>query len=207
MIGGVILYVNKKRNDEIEKLRELVYFVREDYNAFIYEHEDYSEEKALKVFFSSYANKEKAFLERIKANEKEKQKEDERRKRKIINRVFSYNYEETIYEIFSTKAILLDEYPKGNPTFSTPYLSVDYVVDEMARLLGISDSASKALFLELAKKKILYLPVKKDNNGKNYIESGKCGIGDLLLHDWDVISKYDLNFNRWMATHQNSSSK
>ena len=47
-------------------------------------------------------------------------------------------------------------------------------------------------------------------NGQSYNCSHKkkeCGIGYLLTSEWDIISRFDNNFTKWMDAHPNREDR
>lgn len=131
-------------------------------------------------------------------DEAERKKEELKRKDKIIKRVFSYQYEELIYEIFSP-------YAKKNQfggTFRRQSWSVneelenEFVINEISRILSISYDEASSLFKKFIENELL---------GRSTYKN-RCNIGTLLGNEWDLVSKDDMNLSRWMESHHNIES-
>lgn len=127
---------------------------------------------------------------------------DKERKEKIINRVFSYQYESLIYEIFSPYA----EKKNYNKAYGgrfpwqswvvEKHLEDDFVKSEISRLLSVSSTEAAALFSSFIEKRLL----------GHWMYKNKCTIGTTLEKDWDIISKTDMNLSRWMESNHDIES-
>ena len=131
-------------------------------------------------------------------DEDKRKREEAKRKDRIIKRVFSYQYEELIYEIFSP-------YAKKNQfggTFRRQSWSVDeeleneFVINEISRILSISYAEASSLFKKFIENELL---------GRSTYKN-KCWVGTILKEEWDFVSKDDKNLSRWMESHHNIES-
>ena len=131
-----------------------------------------------------------------------KEKEEKERKEKIINRVFSYQYESLIYEIFSPYAEKKDINKVYGGRFSgqswevVKHLEDDFVKSEISRILSISSSEASELFNSFLEKKLL---------GRLWYKN-KCSIGATLEKEWAIISRTDMNLSSWMESHHDIES-
>lgn len=186
-------YIVQKRKKQTERYRELASFVPQEFGEFQNKHEDYSEAKALRIFFSN----SKVYLEALKLQGEHERRlkayEDQYKNIKIANRLFSYDYEETIYEIFSKTAWY---FITDNPlqmkfvTYSSGYIKKDEFIDKLSSKLKLSKNEADNLYNEFLNKRII-----------DETDKGNCGIGFTLSVCWNVISPNDLNFTRWMKAH------
>lgn len=126
------------------------------------------------------------------------------RRKKIVNRVHSYQYENLIYEIYSPYAENKKTSNKIYGTFPrqswavTEYLEDEFIKSEISRIMAISKEEATAMFNSFLKS---YLLIHKSYNAH------KSLIGPTLSEDWDIISKNDMNLSRWMESHHNIETK
>lgn len=180
-----------RREQETERLRALAKYVLSDFRDFQNHHEDYSEAKALRKFFSNMKNLKKAFEEEMKEKNLLGTIDDNEHKRNVVNRVFAYDYEETIYEIFSKRAYYFEpKYPTEKIEFRAHSIKQDDFIKELSLKLHITQKEANELFIKFLNKQIIY-------KWKN----DECSIGYTLTLYWNVVSQNDLNFHRWMEAH------
>jgi len=126
-------------------------------------------------------------------------REEKERKEAIVKRVFSYKYENVIYEIFSPYA------RKGGGgifrrqrwTIDLIYFEDEFVKDEISRILNIPYSDAAKLFEEFLDNQLLV----------HSFGETKCSVGNILTKQWDIITKTDNNFSIWIDSHPNIESK
>ena len=152
----------------------------------------------IKRILSNPETRRYAEEQRQKAIQKTEAYEDKRRKELILKRTYSYQYEDVVYEIFAPLAVkeknaqLAAE--RGGWHVSKS-LDKAFVQNEIARIMKISDEDASNLLFEFKENKmikILNIPPKLNN---------ACFMGDLLLYQWDIISKQDKNISKWIGTH------
>ena len=122
--------------------------------------------------------------------------EDQQKKALIVHRVYSYKYEDVIYEIFAP-------YAKNNMDINTyrqrwtvdVYLEFSFVAYEMSHILRISESSANDLLREFAENGLV------DTSTQPHSSYLYCSMGCLLLYNWDIISKHDKNFSSWIDSH------
>ena len=125
-------------------------------------------------------------------------REEKERKETIVKRVYSYKYENVIYEIFSPYA------RKGGGgsfrrqiwTIDLVYIEDEFVKNEISRILNIPYSDAAKLFEEFLDNQLL----------THSFGQTKCSVGTILTEQWDVITKSDNNFSIWMDSHPNVES-
>ena len=193
ILGLILSIVRERRDYKIEEYKKLLQYVSEDYRAFKERNQDLSEDKCVLKFFSYKDN----YL-RAKKNKKEQEDRfnDMQRKPKIEMRVYSYKYENMIYEIFAPYAKKEDGEPIDNPKYRFGYINNDVVKKEIARILTLPASDADRLFDEFVQNRMLDVIEVRDKNGK-WCKGGTCTMGPLLEYEWDIISKYDMNFSKW----------
>lgn len=126
-------------------------------------------------------------------------REEKERKEAIVKRVYSYKYENVIYEIFSPYA------RKGGGgsfrrqiwTIDLVYIEDEFVKNEISRILNIPYSDAAKLFEEFLDNQLL----------THSFGQAKCSVGNILTEQWDIITKRDNNFSIWMDSHPNVESK
>lgn len=197
IIGLVCVFYQTKKNKKTEHLKSLVEYVYDEYMTFQDEHENYSEAKALRRFFSNTHIYNKALeLQREDENIR-KGHEYELKKRNIKNRVYAYDYEEIIYDIFSKTAYYFTpQYPTEKIVYHYGDIKKDVFIEELSSKLKLSKDEAESLFNEFLNR----LLVKMNRNGT-------CSIGYTLDLYWNVVSPIDLNFTRWMEAHPEIKAK
>lgn len=128
-------------------------------------------------------------------------REEKERKEAIVKRVFSYKYENVIYEIFSPYA----RKGGGSGIFRRQswtigidlYLEDEFVKNEISRILNIPYSDAATLFEEFLDNELLM----------HSFGMTKCCIGHILTEQWDIITQNDNNFSIWMESHPDIESK
>ncbi len=186
-----VAYYLKRRAEETERLKGLSQYVLGDFQDFQEKHEDYSEAKALRKFFSNWRNLKKAYEEERKKEEVLDKMDDMVHKTNVANRVFAYDYEETIFEIFSKRAYYFaPEYPTEKIKYYGYSIKKDVFIAELSSKLKLTKDEADKLFMQFLNKNII-------SKAKN----DDCSIGYTLGINWSVVSKNDLNFTRWMEAH------
>lgn len=155
-------------------LRELGYIDGSEINSYINE--------IVKRFRKDH-NFLKETEDSYKESEKEKKLEYEKeRKRNIVERAFAYDYEELLFRIYEPTA----EYYDGE--WSPESMFKEEVLQRIIEIKNISRNEAEDIFKILVDHKLII-----------YI-AGRCFL-TLTLHDKNlshIISKTDMNFNRWM---------
>lgn len=116
--------------------------------------------------------------------------EENRRREDIIHRVYAYEYEDNLCEIFSKIATI------NGFVYDLPFDAGLYsgeIINELARIRNISLSEAEHIFQYLIKYGVL---TKKYGSDSYY---------PLCLrtkeNKWNVVSDYDLNIHKWMLKH------
>ena len=126
-------------------------------------------------------------------------REEKERKEAIVKRVFSYKYENVIYEIFSPYARKGGggSFRRQRWTIDLIYFEDEFVKSEISRILNIPYSDAAKLFEEFLDNQLLM----------HSFGQTKCSVGNILTEQWDVITKNDNNFSIWIDSHPNIESK
>lgn len=127
-------------------------------------------------------------------------REEKERKEAIVKRVYSYKYENVIYEIFSPYARKgggSGIFRRQSWTIDLIYFEDEFVKNEISRILNIPYSDAATLFEEFLDNELLM----------HSFGMTKCCIGHILTEQWDIITKNDNNFSIWMDSHPNVESK
>lgn len=197
IIGLGYIFYQRKKDKKTDYLKSLVEYVNDEYMTFQDEHENYSEAKALRVFFNNSRIYLKA-LELQREDEKNrKEYDDEVKKNNIKNRVFAYDYEETIYEIFSKTAyIFTPQHPTEKIVYHYSDIKKDVFIEELSSKLKLSKDEAESLFNVFLNRQLVFMN-----------RNGACRIGFTLKLYWNVVSSNDLNFSRWMEAHPEIKAK
>lgn len=194
IVGGYIFY-RRKRDEKTERLKNLAGYVYDEFMTFQDEHENYSEAKALRIFFSNSKVHLKALQFKNDEAKKIKEYEDEIKKNKIRNRVYAYDYEETIYEIFSRTAYY-HKFFNEKIVYHCRDIKKDEFIDVLSSKLKLSKNEAERLFNVFLNRQLLFMD-----------KFEKCGIGFTLTLYWNIVSPNDLNFSRWIEAHPEIKSK
>lgn len=199
VIGFTITLVKANKSAKIEDFEGLLPYISDEYEAFQEKHKDLSEGKCILMFFSDKSNYLRA--KKSKKEHEERTNDILYRKPKIENRVYSYKYENLVYEIFAPYAKMDDHSPKDNPKYTFGYVNNEVVKSEIVRILKVSPPEAVNLFDEFVKNHLLDLSINQNENGE-WCTGKVCTMGSILENDWDVISKYDMNFSKWKEKNQ-----
>lgn len=123
------------------------------------------------------------------------------RKEKIVKRTFSYKYEDLVYEIFSPFAQLIKQPHEPHKWKVDDMLEKWFLIKEIERILRITENDAYKLIDELIKNDLIY------EYGNSVDWKKECGIGYLLTSEWDIISRFDNNFTKWMDAHPNREDR
>ena len=124
----------------------------------------------------------------------------------------SYKYENVLYEIFAPYATPR-KYEYNGQKWGFTYeirLENNFVIKEIIRLLKISIEEAKILFEEFNKNDMLVIHKKNVQNGTvlgEWVRTGRCSLGNLLIYDWNIISNHDMNLSKWIEQHPIRESK
>ena len=130
-----------------------------------------------------------------------KNKEDEK-KELIMNRVYSYKYEDAIYRIFAPYAVEnKDVFSNEQKWMCYTSLNLSFVSYELGRILSMSEHSAIDLLREFKDNHLVEWTINPDTRDYD------CSMGYLLLYHWDIISKNDKNFSSWIDSHDDIESK
>lgn len=121
--------------------------------------------------------------------------EKEAKKRELIKkRVFAYDYEEMLYEIYAPTATRIN-----SNEWKSNSLNMDYIIERIGNIMEISKEEALKIFDLLIDKKILEKEYRNEDeislcymlNSKYYCSSD----------EWQIVSDIDLNLSKWMVNH------
>ena len=144
----------------------------------------------IRKFFKENPGELKRREDAWQAKQKEKYQENEKKKKqKIKDRIFAYDYEDTLFEIFAP-------YAKNGGGIWTcdKWLPKEDIISKISAIRGISKHESESIFNKLEEHNVLI----------------KIG-GEYMLSvintfsDWNIVSDTDMNLNKWMVEHENNS--
>lgn len=193
IILGLVIYFTNNYSDKLDEERkenkELFKYVRNDYDF----DPNLSDYENIKKILSNPKVRREAEEERRKSLRIRAANEERDKKNKILKRVFSYKYEELLYQLFSPFACKMDKPYRGQQWEIRGSIEADFIRAEISRIQNITYSEASQLLNEFIDNNLIEL---RKSNGFFY-----CHMGYLLYYDWDVISKEDQNFSSWMDSH------
>jgi hypothetical protein len=144
----------------------------------------------IKKFFKENPEELKRREEAWQARQKEKYQENENKKKlRIKDRIFAYDYEDTLFEIFAPYAKNM-----GGVWTCDKWLPKEEIISKISTIRGVSKIEAKDIFNKLEEHNVL-------------LEIG----GDYMLSlintssDWDIVSDTDMNLDKWIVKHQNNT--
>ena len=188
MLSKIIKFLtdpNTYQSEEDELLQN--YYVRNEFEDFCDQFPKESRYKLKKQFFTSTKKKElREKLERIRQQEERKAKEERAKRIKI--RIFAYDYEDFLFSVFAPYAYKISE--RSNNYFSRK-VSKDYLIQkikECPQFCGKNPEDVISLLLE---------------NGLLFsTDKLKFELGTVLESYGDIVSDYDMTFNKWIEMHK-----
>ena len=120
---------------------------------------------------------------------------ENKRKKAIAKRVYAYEYEDMLYQIF---APIVERYCYTDLYWSTYRinLSKEYLVQKITEIIGITEEGAEQIIEYLASKDILF-----NYDGRYHLTSMlEKGTGDTYER-WNIISDTDMNIDKWMNEH------
>lgn len=188
-------YIANSQDKEREN-RELAKYL--NLNAFYWDKKKSYDDNIKKILSDPEVRKiaEEAREKAIKQKQKD---EDKRRKEDILNRTFSYKYENVIFEIFAPFANK-KKYPSRNEEEweCTERLEVEFIKNELMRLCNVTYEDAEELITKFEQHKLLTFFTR----GKK-----KCFYGNTLKYDWNIISDEDMNLSKWIQQHPGRESR
>ena len=158
-----------------------------EYEQFRNNNRNYSEKQAIKHFIANKGEQNILDSYNKRLNYK-KELKDEYNKELIKERVFSYQYEDLIFSMFSKFA--KKEYGSWRLPLST-YLSEEYVLSHIKSYYNIGDNEANDILNILVNNKLL----------DNHLYKDKYEMGHVLACNPNIISESDMNFNKWVNSH------
>ncbi len=124
---------------------------------------------------------------------------ENKRKKAIAKRVFAYDYEDMLYQIYAPVA---KKYLKWSASGVT--LEKSYIIQRISEIKNVSCIDAESIFNILVDHELIceYGP------GNYFLTTMLEGNSDILEHNieaWNVVSDTDMNLNKWMVEHENNS--
>ncbi len=210
----IVYIINYNHNIKYEKDRDNIELLKYiDFPVYLNYDKNSSEgKKELRRILSNPDIRKRAEERRKEDYRKKQYEEDLKRKDLILKRTFSYKYENVLYEIFAPYATPR-KYENNGQKWGFTYeirLENNFVIKEIIRLLKISIEDAKILFKEFNKNDMLVIHKKNVPNGTvlgEWVRTGRCSLGNLLIYDWNIISNHDMNLSKWIEQHPIRESK
>ena len=152
--------------------------------------------KRLRQNHELFVKTEKQYEE---AQRKNHVRKESKKREAIIMRVFAYEYEELLYQIFAPLAKSNDAYSVwGWTTLCSEGYSKDYIIQKISEIKNIPISEAESIFHILVKHKLIYkyheylltrlLETSRPSSPEDYL----C---------WDIVTDIDMNLDKWMNEH------
>lgn len=185
----VLFYKSEERNWENRKLAK-----------FLTSETNFMSDAELRKLLSDPAVRKKAEKERDRYEEEERKREIQKRKKGIIDRCFSYEYEDLLFEVFAPfanrdRTPLAIAYCKEWEHHES--LEVEFVLNEIIRISKVSNEEANQLITKFIKHRLIKLSPNEQ----------KCCLGDVLVDYWNIVSGDDMNLTRWIQQHPERESR
>ena len=119
--------------------------------------------------------------------------DESERRELIINRVFAYEYEDMIYELLSKGRVYYDTIEGWRANYSCP-IPYDVFRVALEEKFSINSEEATTIIAELIRRNII-----TDYTWEGY-EKG-IRLGDILGVYWCIVSKEDMNLNKYCLLH------
>lgn len=195
-IGLYFLYVYfKKDAEKMDHYRELAFFFSERELGLLRtsRNDKRNTDDIICKFFKEHPDKLAEAERKFKEREKRSHEYDEYRKKELIkSRVFAYDYEDMLFQIFApTAKDINNHWSPGN-------LSKEHVVMRIAGIRNVSKEEALRICDILINKEVLY-----DISGAGLI------LAPMFYDDfscrpdskWNIVSDTDMTLNKWMVAH------
>ena len=192
----ILYFFNKQSSDERER-KDLAKYLDN-----VYFDPNKSYDQNLKKILSDPKVRKQAEENRKQHYEREAAREDKQRRENIIKRTYSYKYEDVIYEIFAPYRIERRFEYQGQKWEVHEKLENEFVIHEISRILDVNIEEARRLFKEFDDNGLVDVGLGKDIHTR----ARKCSIGIVIYYNWDIISKSDKNFSKWIDEHPNIES-
>ena len=195
IIVGIFIYITiimpkKERCDE--RKQNLANYVSSKHGVDV----DTASSKEIDKLLSNPAIRKEAEDLRSMALKNKAKYEDQEHKKLVLQRAYSYKYEDVIYKIFAPYAYNSnDPFSKRQRWMVSTSLEYSFVAHEVACILKMAETHAVDLLKEFAQNGLI------DTHEVPHSYYLYCSMGSLLLYNWDVISTNDHNFSDWIETH------
>lgn len=136
--------------------------------------------------------------EKLLAEKKERDRiwEEKKKKDEIIERVFAYDYEEMLYQIFAPYAKVDFRGRWGCFVF----LQKELIMKQISEIKNISLKESEEIFQTLVEHSLL-IPLDPRGSVEYTLTPLLEENNDGKSSRWNVVSDTDMNLNKWMIAH------
>ena len=154
---------------------------------------------AIRKFFKENPDELYHAERRFREDAIHKKEVDERcKKHAIINRVFAYDYEDMLYQIYAPLA----EENYYQRWCSYKEIPKDLLIKKIMEIRKVANDEAAHILEELIKRNIIV---------SNVFENGECSLSFFLqdytgdhnttFERWDIVSYLDLNLDKWIVAH------
>ena len=147
----------------------------------------------IRKFFKDNPEKIKEAEESLKEKKESIRLFQESEKRELIKtRVYAYDYEEMLYQIYAPFAIL-----SMGKWLSLEGLDKEYIVQNIAKIRNMTYEEAQILFEDLTKHNLI----------NDFAKTGKFVLCSMLAASgsqdkkWQIVSDTDMNLDKWMVQH------
>lgn len=173
------------------------------FKSFYYKHTNLSREQALRKFYSDEANHSRAQKLMDDHNERKKELDDKQKKEYTIKRVFSYQYEDFIYSLYSPLAIY--RVMTGWMCDFEP-LPRNYIIKKLAEHQHLNNEQAHSLFEKFVENELISGDI-GERFRKNKNECDNYDMGLTLTVFVHVVNDSDMDINKWIEKNGQSMTR
>lgn len=173
------------------------------FKSFYYEHTNLSFEQALRKFYSDEANLSRAQKLMDDHNEWKKEFDDKQKREYTIKRVFSYQYEDFIYSLYSP---LASYHVMTGWTCSLRSLPRNYIVKKLAEHQHLNNEQAHSLFEKFVENELISGDI-EERIRKNENECDNYDMGLTLTMFVHVVNDSDMDINKWIEKNGQSMTR
>ena len=173
------------------------------FKSFYYKHSNLSREQALRKFYSDEENFNRAQKLLDAHNEWVKENNDKQKKKYTIKRVYSYQYEDFIYSLYSP---LASYHIMTGWTCLFESLPREYIIKKIAENQNLNDKQACSLFEKFVENELITEDISEISSTNKKVVDNYM-LGSTLTTYADVVNDSDMNINKWIEKNGQSMTK
>ena len=173
------------------------------FRSFYNKHTNLSREQALRKFYSDEANYSRAQKLMDEHNEWKKEFDDKQERKYTIKRVFSYQYEDFIFSLYSP---LASYHVMTGWTCSLKSLPRNYIIKKLAEHQHLNNEQARSLFEKFVENELISGDI-QETFSKNKYECDNYDMGLTLTMFVHVVNDSDMDINKWIEKNGQSMTK